>query len=196
MLWSEQILADGMPGWLFPLIIVVIWALSALSGLNKANKGKAGTRPPPPSSTQTPQRLPPQQIPPRVPPHSQQRGRPQQMPQQVRTPQERLNKHVAQQKKQMPKKQLPSRKPPVKPPPPPIPVYQQSEVPAEPVVTTRIATESPFDQNRRSIQQSAQANALTLNRWLKPATLRQQWIITEVLGKPVSMRSADERAGG
>ncbi len=59
--------------------------------------------------------------------------------------------------------------------------YEEQYVPARQVVPPPVARVRPTDQPQP-------ATAETINRWLKPTTLRQQFILTEVLQPPKSLR--------
>ncbi|MEA2710355.1 MAG: hypothetical protein QOF78_2956 [Phycisphaerales bacterium] len=186
----------------FVIILVVIWVLSAIaSAVSKQQEvqrrrqfrelmdqpqGQAVSRRPPPPPPLHPAyaiRHPEMTAPPS------QSSQPQrarvQMPAPQAVPQQRL------QPKQQPRRPRPAvvgpRRAPAMALPPPIPVLQADDAPparataqgAKPVAAKRPAAKS--------------ATAPTISRWLQPATLRQQFILTEVFQPPLGMRA--ERLG-
>jgi hypothetical protein len=75
------------------------------------------------------------------------------------------------------------------PPPPPIPVLEEDDAPRR-----RLVPAAPAPAAAGVRQQASQtATAPSIARWLKPATLRQQFILTEVFQPPLAMR--EERLG-
>lgn len=130
----------------------------------------ANTPPPPPPPVNRP--VPPpyqQQFPsapqyPTVPPRS---------PQQQR--------HQAQRPPKQPKPpKLPKKK--KLPPPPPVPVLEEAEETHRTVPGTA--------QVQKQVE--PRVGATELRNWLKPATMRQQFIVTEILQPPLTMRPPRE----
>jgi hypothetical protein len=80
--------------------------------------------------------------------------------------------------------QMPRRpgKLPVQAPPPPVPVA--APVPAEPAY--QVTSVPPTRSSRGAAAASVSAPAL--RAWMRPATLRQQFILTEIFQPPISMR--------
>ena len=69
------------------------------------------------------------------------------------------------------------------PVPPPVPVAQaSSESTTERVAATEIAT------RKKGAAHAPGANATAVARWLRPDTLRQQFILTEILQPPLALR--------
>src|SRR5262249_30610810 len=85
--------------------------------------------------------------------------------------------------------------------PPPVPRQRRAKTPPTkrvqggvPVSVARISPDAPPTPiENRSPKPTVKANALALHTWLRPATLRQQFILTEVLQKPLALR--DGHAG-
>lgn len=66
----------------------------------------------------------------------------------------------------------------------PVPVRQPQPEP-EPV---RLAAVAPPLPAATAPQRPSSANAATINAWLRPGTLRRQFILTEVLQQPLALR--------
>jgi len=83
-------------------------------------------------------------------------------------------------------KQQPARRPPPIPKRVPQPVVARQEEP----VTMSLADSSPA--LARAVQRpvARTATAAALNRWLKPTTLRQQFMLTELFQPPVALRES------
>jgi hypothetical protein len=71
------------------------------------------------------------------------------------------------------------------PAPPPLP---QPSAPAQ----TRFAPESPPPAPMSTSRRPVTVGALAINKWLKPATLRQQFILTELFQPPLALREPKE----
>ena len=69
--------------------------------------------------------------------------------------------------------------------PPPIPVFQEDEAPARRRLAPAAAPVQPIQP---PAAQTATAPAIA--RWLQPNTLRQQFILTEILQPPLAMRES------
>jgi hypothetical protein len=71
------------------------------------------------------------------------------------------------------------------PAPPPLPVPQKKSSPnpqdSVPHLVEEVASPLPS-------RKAATVNALAINRWLKPITLKQQFILTELFQPPLSLR--------
>lgn len=72
------------------------------------------------------------------------------------------------------------------------PVIQQrtqpAPVPAIPEPRPRVFTEAPAASDEQPRKQTPFVGAAAVHRWLKPATLQQQFILTELMQKPMSER--------
>jgi type II secretory pathway pseudopilin PulG len=78
--------------------------------------------------------------------------------------------------------------PPIAAPVPPVPVLAPTEGPSSNVLAAmEIGSE---ERTRRAKTASAGANAIA--RWLTPATLRQQFILTEILQPPLALRQPEQ----
>jgi hypothetical protein len=168
---------------IFGIIVVVVWIVSAIASQLKKQKQQQkkeadwerilreqtqGT--PPQSQQQTPPVLRPQ--PQRtVPPPTPSRPRP-----------------VPQAKKRSVPKQRPSPPRPVSrpqsPPPRQVPAMARTEESDTHAVLTRQAPAAPVQPLRPPPSLTTES----LARWLRPATLRQQFILTEILQPPLSLR--------
>jgi hypothetical protein len=197
------------PKIIFGAIFLIIWAISAfVSWINKqqqeakrrrvreelegvsqrvgAAMRQAQRRPPPMPPPRQPQRiaeglaqrfpdvlLPPAPLPP--PPIPQQQRRPMPVPRQTMPP-----KPVRRAPKQ-PQVRRPAPLPP--PVQPPLMVLEE--------VTPQ--TTSPISDAPQTARSGARAkppvDAVALAKWLKPATLRQQFMLTEILQPPLALRS-------
>lgn len=150
--------------WIVSQIISIIAKKTEEAKRKRMREQEALGRPPVMEAPPMPQR--PQQPAPRPVP--------QRPPAQVRTP-------------------APSRTPkrfPVKLPPP-IPARRKPSVPAqsEPaVLTSTVPIASPIAQPMKRINS---ATAATVNAWMRPATLRQQFILTEIFQPPLALRDPD-----
>ena len=71
--------------------------------------------------------------------------------------------------------------------PPPLPVLE--EVTA---ATTSPVTASEISGARKGAAQAPATNATSLARWLRPETLRHQFILTEILQPPLALREPRE----
>ena len=180
---------DNIGKFVFPIIFVLIWIISAI--MSAVNKGKErqrrrqmeieqqlGGMPPP---VQRPPPLPdailrqlPNPMPMPVPPPQQQRRQPPQSQQTRRTP---LPSPPLVVKKPQKKKKSAARPPQVfsEPTPP-------SRVVAPPIEAVKPATARP-----------AAATAVSIKQWMTPNTLRQQFILTEILQPPKALRADQER---
>jgi type IV secretory pathway VirB10-like protein len=193
------ILADA--GWaIYVVVIVVIWIVSAIANvLNKQKEEErrrrvreqierqarmGGVEPPqqpryeppihqqpryepPPMPAPIPRMPPKQQPPPRMPAPSTYQQRP-------ATPKQRPPKKV---RKQQQVRQMAEALAKVAQPPA---AYEPEIARIQPVASS----DAPSIQR----PQSAGANASMIRAWLKPATLRQQFILTELFQKPVALR--------
>lgn len=121
----------------------------------------ANTPPPPPVNRPVPPMPPPyQQSAPQYPP----------------VPAQREQRQAQRPQKQPKPPKLPKKK--KQPPPPPVPVLEEVEV------THRTVPELATTQKARE----PRVGASELQTWLKPATMRQQFIVTEILQPPLAMR--------
>lgn len=198
----------------FGVIFAAIWAISAAASawskkkqeerrrkvqeeLERASRtapnwGEIASESPrvPPRRTpglETPPAPLPPKAPPNVPPREPVRRSPPPPP--ARTPQQRLEKRKAK-----------PPKPPKSPKPPPVPVpatAQASGMPPSSDPLTKswshesssayaTARQAPLAGARRKAPVGVDAKAI--RSWLQPATLRRQFILTEVLQPPVAMR--------
>jgi hypothetical protein len=66
--------------------------------------------------------------------------------------------------------------------PPPLPAPAQAQTPTK--FAPQSAPPAPISTSRRA----ATVGALAINKWLKPATLRQQFILTELFQPPLALR--------
>jgi hypothetical protein len=167
---------------LFVVVFLVIWAVSALMSMLAKKKEQERRervrreielgRSMPPMQQQMPGQRPPMRPPPQMP-RQQQAPRPQQ---QAPRP------APARAQQQPPKKRFPVKTPVTRRTPTPAVTqeYRPAEIAAQ-VERAPIITAPPV---RRTIAPTAAA----LSAWLRPSTLRQQFILTEVLQPPLAMR--------
>jgi hypothetical protein len=195
----------------FVIVMVVIWLLSAVA--NAASKQKDAQnrqqardriqpsrtatprayRPPPPplQSAQQPQRQLNAGYAVRHPEMMSPRSSPTPPRARVAVPQQRQQRQQRQQVRPQPRQIRPPRATPAFMPPPPIPVLE-----ADDALPARRAGAAPPQQSSPAgvKPQAAQtATAPAISRWLKPSTLRQQFILTEIFQPPLAMRQ--ERFG-
>jgi hypothetical protein len=179
---------DSTVKWIFGLVFLVIWAVSALMSMLAKKKEQErrervrreielGRSMPPSPVQQAPMQQSPRPIRPPTqqprPPMQQPRPRPQPAP--PRPAQAR----PAPQKQ--PKKRFPVKTPAARPS---APARVLQAEPAEAVILDA----SPFAPTTTAAKRPNAPSAAALHTWLKPATLRQQFILTEVLQPPVAMR--------
>jgi hypothetical protein len=181
-----QILADtndSIVKVLFGVVFLIIWGVSALMSVIAKKKEQerrervrreieTGRSVPPPMRQGPASMRPPMQAPPRMQPAPPRPVQPR--PVQHRPP-------------PLPQKQVRKRFP-VKAPvarQPAIPASAFQSEPAEAVILEASHAAATPRVNRRP---SNAPSAAALHSWLKPATLRQQFILTEVLQPPVAMR--------
>lgn len=91
----------------------------------------------------------------------------------------------------VPRKPAQSR-PPKRKAPPPVRRPEELEVILEAVPSRMRASTSPITDQPQKSQPPATATALQLHRWLQPPTLQSQFILTEILQPPVSLRERRE----
>lgn len=75
----------------------------------------------------------------------------------------------------------------------PSPVVPVSVPPAVPAAAPPLAAVAPVKSKTRELQS---VNAAALHRWLTPQTLRRQFILTEVLQPPLTLRDSDHPLQG
>jgi hypothetical protein len=185
---------------IFFVIAAIIWGVGALaSSLNK-QKEQARRRQVAESLTRTTSGPPPIPIPPavrvgsRVQPRIPRPAPPRPVPPRIQPPRpvQQVPRMVAPPPPRQPKKAS-RRAGPRVPLPAPVPLetlVPLPESPAEPSVVGREIRATDRSIPRQSA--GAAVNAAALNRWLAPATLRTQFILTEVLQPPVAMRQSSE----
>ena len=180
MFESHHILAqrtsdDGDGGWIkfvFGGIFFLIWIISALgTWLNKKHEEERRRRlreqlnqgaSPAPRSAPTPM-APPMRVGQPAPPRAPRRF-PQRAPKAPRQPAQRAR---------------------AAPVPPPVPVAQgASDSPTQSVAATEMST------LKKGGAHAPGATATSIARWLRPETLRQQFILTEVLQPPLALRES------
>ncbi|HEV7299543.1 MAG TPA: hypothetical protein VGN72_09285 [Tepidisphaeraceae bacterium] len=180
---------DNIGRFIFPIIFVLIWIISAImSAVNKSKDRQRrqqmeveehlGRQQP---TAQRPPPLPdailrqlPNPMPMPVPPQRQQQQR-QQRPQ----PQSARRTPLP---PQLPKKVQKKKKPAARP-------VQVFEEPAAPL---RVST-PPIEAVQPIAARPAAATAASIQQWMKPSTLRQQFILTEILQPPKALRPDQER---
>jgi hypothetical protein len=190
---------DGWSRYIFGVLIVIFWLVSAgATWINKkqeeARRQRAReqlemeqsgrSRPKPTPVVVPPHRAPTRrtaekpQRPLRVPPVT--RPQPQRQPQ--RQPVRPTAKPAAKQPQRQPR---PARfaPPPVRPLPEDIQPLQTTRLP---VSATELSGDTPPTVTPTS------ATAASVARWLNPATLRQQFILTEIIQPPVALRHPPE----
>ncbi len=190
---THYLAADNeLPKGIVGLIIFAIWVISAIAGgIKKRNQARpmGSTQPgmQQPSALEAFQRqvaqrlqevqrqmqtpLPPFPPPGGVPVSNRQRIQAQQQ----QAASVRQAKRVKQNQQQQQRKR--------KSPPPPIPQRQQAQAVAVEEVPPIEAVQPPSAR-----PQAPSVNADVIAKWMKPATLRQQFIITEIFQPPLSMR--------
>lgn len=184
----NHFLAEGndLGGAVVAIIVIGGWIVSAIANAKKRSDARRpiGSAPPPSTALEALQReialrlqgvqppqLPEAQRPPALPVA----GNPQIAARQRMLA---LQRQAVQQAKRL--KARPSRKtPPLAPPP-----LTRSQEPAP--VETLVPIEAVPPPSVRP--QAPAVNAVALSRWMTPATLRQQFIITEIFQPPLSMR--------
>jgi hypothetical protein len=187
----------------FIAIIVVIWTLSGIAtAVNKKNEAerrrqlalqlqRASTQQ---SRAPSPQRrrisegiaarfpdvlLPPARLARPAPPRVAVQAMP---PKRPPAPQQRKKQQQKQQRRAAAPQQRRVAAPP--PPPPPVPASTFAEASAP------LSTAAPAVQSARERAAAAPhiADAVALARWAKPATLRQQFMLTEIFQPPLALR--------
>ncbi len=183
---------DDLPKGIVGLVIFAIWIISAIAGgIKKRNQAQPmGSRPPgirPPNALEAFQR----QVADRlqevqrtmqtpVPPFPPAGGAPVSNRQRVEAQQKRAaNVREAKRVKQNQQQQQRKRKSA----PPPIPQRQQAQPVAVEETPPIEAIKPPSAR-----PQAPSVNADVIAKWMTPATLRQQFIITEIFQPPLSMR--------
>ena len=168
---------DGDGGWiklLFGALVVIFWLISAVATwLNKKHEEARRQRlrdqlnqgaPEPGVRVQTSRERLPARVP---PPPPMPRRFPQRAPKPPRQPDKRSRAVSA---------------------PPPVPVLEEvTEATTLPVTASEIAASSA-----RSSTRPRAVSAESIAHWLRPATLRQQFILTEILQPPLALRPPRE----
>lgn len=129
---------------------------------------------------QTPPPPPPQvnrSLPPAPPPYQ---SAPQYPPVPPRPPQQQQQRQAQRPQRQPKPPKLPKKK--KQPPPPPAPVLEEVEE------TRRTVLESA----EQRAQREPRVGARELRTWLNPSTMRQQFIVTEILQPPLTLRPPRE----
>jgi hypothetical protein len=170
------------------LIVLAFWGLSALSNWIKKAQEEAQRQRVRQTIAQANAMTPdvarrnlPRAKPPWRPPPVQAQRKPAAAP---RAPMPPRQAQMQPKRAQARQRQAPARKTT----PPPIPVIDSVQLlPAtkQDISATEISSTAPTSP---SAAHSLAANASTLHRWLRPATLRQQFILTEVLQPPLALR--------
>jgi outer membrane biosynthesis protein TonB len=156
--------------------------------LERARRASAGQQMQPTLNPEIARRLPPIVLPPtpssrklqRVKPFRQPQPRQQQRPAQQRQAAQRpVAERPAQ---QQPAQRRVARPPAIAPPALPVAIAAPSSASTKPIYGSSIA-----DQAAAKLQRP-RADAGTLQRWLTPRTLNQQFMLTEILQPPVALR--------
>jgi hypothetical protein len=177
---------DDLPKGIVGLIIFAIWVISAIAGgIKKKNANRPDGSPPQPNALEAFQREIAQRL--QGVQQQFQQQRPPVLPtaaspqlsnrQRVEAQQRRAA--VGREAKRV--KQIQQQQKRRKPAPPPIPVPRTAEVVADVVPIEAVKPPSARPQ-------SPSVNAGVIAKWMTPATLRQQFIITEIFQPPLSMR--------
>ena len=72
------------------------------------------------------------------------------------------------------------------------PAQAPPPLPAPPQAQTKFAPESPPPAPVSTHRRSVTVGAVAINKWLKPTTLRQQFILTELFQPPLALREPKE----
>jgi hypothetical protein len=179
----------------FLAIIVVIWTLSGIAtAVNKKNEAerrrqlalqlqRASMQGRAPAAAQRPRRIseglaarfPDVLLPPAPPPQRMQA--PPLPPRRQPAPQQRK-------KQQQRRGSAPQQRRVAAPPPPPVPAAAASRGSA-PLSTAAPAVQSAHDRAASAVRA---VDAAALARWARPATLRQQFMLTEIFQPPLALR--------
>ena len=196
-----MILAAADTEWLvkllIPAVVVASWIIGAIAQAAKKKPGAPKEKPweeilrDLAGGQQKP--APPPMPPPQAPPMP--RSTPKPLPKPTRQPSRSASKPPpAFRPKQQPKPPIvrpPARRGPIVQTPPPLPapakIIETSPQAAHFVHTDITATEIG-SKSAASRPRQVSANASAIANWQKPGTLRQQWILTEVLQPPVGLR--------
>lgn len=165
---------------IFGVVFFLIWAVSQVISIiakkteeakrKRMREQEALGRPPVMQAPPMPQRT---QTAPR-PQHPSSTPIPQRAPAQVRTP------APAKAPKRFPVKL-----------PPPIPARRSQSVPAQPDQAVRTAAAPIASPIAQPMKRISSATAASVNAWMRPATLRQQFILTEIFQPPLALRDPD-----
>lgn len=170
--------ADNLVEVLFGVVFFLIWVASAaMSTLSKQREKQRRERVRMEIQTGRPMPLPspPQQMPQQQPRPIQRTAAVRQAPKRVSTSKTFAPPRPAAAKRRpVPVEQAFKKAPPLQPPKPPVPL---EAIAPRPAAQPQKATSA--------------ANAQTLHSWLRPQTLRKQFILTELLQPPLALRDPD-----